>query len=130
MKTEVSRCPACDRQLTVTELECSTCDLRVRGHFARGCRFCGLDPEQARILDAFLSCRGVLKDMEKVLGLSYPTVRSRVDTMLAALGYSPREEARTIEEMADRRRDILDELQAGKITAEEATQRLRALAAD
>jgi hypothetical protein len=82
------------------------------------------------MLDVFLSCRGVLRDMEKVLGLSYPTVRSRVDAMLNALGYTPREEARAIEELAEQRRAILDQLQAGEITAEEASTRLKALASD
>lgn len=130
MKKDITRCPSCDQPLTVTELNCPTCQISVRGHFQRGCRFCGLDPDQARILEVFLSCRGVLRDMEKVLGLSYPTVRSRVDAMLASLGYSPREEARAIEELADQRRAILDQLQAGEITAEEASTRLKALAND
>jgi hypothetical protein len=82
------------------------------------------------MLDVFLGCRGVLRDMEKVLGLSYPTVRSRVDAMLNALGYAPREEARAIEELTEQRRAILDQLQAGKITAEEASARLKALGSD
>jgi len=130
MRKDVARCPSCEQQLNVTELSCPACDLRIKGHFQRGCRFCGLDPEQARMLDVFLSCRGVLRDMEKVLGLSYPTVRSRVDAMLNALGYTPREEARAIDELAEQRRAILDQLQAGEITAEEASTRLKALGSD
>jgi hypothetical protein len=130
MRKDVARCPSCEQLLNVTELSCPACDLRIKGHFQRGCRFCGLDPDQARMLDVFLSCRGVLRDMEKVLGLSYPTVRSRVDAMLNALGYTPREEARAIEELAEQRRAILDQLQAGEITAEEASTRLKALASD
>ncbi|MFB3882408.1 MAG: DUF2089 domain-containing protein [Armatimonadota bacterium] len=130
MRGELSRCPVCDRILEVTELSCPACDLHVRGHFQRGCRFCTLEPEQRRILEAFLSCGGVLRDMEKVLGISYPTVRARVDAMLKALGYTPREEARAIEELADQRKAILDQLQAGEITAQEASTRLKALAAD
>jgi hypothetical protein len=130
MRKDLARCPSCEQLLNVTELSCPACDLRIKGHFQRGCRFCGLDPDQARMLDVFLSCRGVLRDMEKVLGLSYPTVRSRVDAMLNALGYTPREEARAIEELAEQRRAILDQLQAGEITAEEASTRLKALASD
>jgi len=130
MRKDLARCPSCEQQLNVTELSCPACDLRIKGHFQRGCRFCGLDPEQARMLDVFLSCRGVLRDMEKVLGLSYPTVRSRVDAMLNALGYAPREEARAIEELTEQRRAILDQLQAGEITAEEASTRLKALGSD
>jgi len=130
MKKDAIRCPSCDQPLTVTELNCPVCQISMRGHFQRGCRFCGLEQEQARVLDVFLSCGGVLRDMEKVLGISYPTVRSRVDAMLNALGYTPREEARTIEEVAEQRKAILDQLQAGEITAEEASTRLKALATD
>lgn len=126
----ISRCPSCDSPLEVTELTCPSCALRLQGRFERGCRLCALDPEQRRLLDVFLGCRGVLKDMEKVLGLSYPTVRSRVDALLVSLGYAPREEARAIEEVTERRREILDQLQAGAITAEEASTRLKALAND
>ncbi len=130
MKKELARCPVCAEALVTTELSCPRCDLHVRGHFERGCRFCALEPDHQRMLEVFLSCGGVLRDMEKVLGISYPTVRSRVDAMLKALGYSPREEARAVEEMADRRKAILDQLQAGEITPAEASARLRALASD
>jgi len=126
----VSRCPSCDSALDVTELTCPSCDLRLRGRFERGCRFCALDAEQRRLLDVFLGCRGVIRDMERVLGLSYPTVRSRVDSLLTSLGYSPREAARTIEDLEERRREILDHLQAGEITPEEASSRLKALTSD
>ncbi|UCC68579.1 MAG: DUF2089 domain-containing protein [Armatimonadota bacterium] len=113
----------------MTELTCQTCDLRLQGHFARGCRFCALDPEQRGLLDVFLKCRGVIRDMEKALDLSYPTVRGRVDALLAALGYAPsKAEALSREQLAERRRDILDRLQAGDLTAEEAARELKGLA--
>jgi len=129
MNRNIARCPSCEQPLDVTELTCRSCDLRLKGHFERGCRFCALDPEQRKLLDVFLSCRGVIRDMEKALGLSYPTVRARVDSLLAALGYAPtKAEAEAQEELADRRRDILSRLEAGQITAEEATKALRDLA--
>ncbi len=129
MNRDIARCPSCDQPLEATELTCHACDLRLRGHFQRGCRFCALDPEQRKLLDVFLSCRGVIRDMEKALGLSYPTVRARVDSLLAALGYAPtKEEAEAREELADRRHDILNQLEAGEMTAEEATKALRDLA--
>lgn len=129
MNRNITRCPSCEQPLDVTELTCGPCDLRLKGHFERGCRFCALDPEQGKLLDVFLSCRGVIRDMEKALGLSYPTVRARIDALLSALGYAPtKAEAETQEELADRRRDILARLEAGDITAEEATKALRDLA--
>lgn len=129
MNRNIARCPTCDQSLDVTELTCHSCDLRLKGHFERGCRLCALDPEQRKLLDVFLSCRGVIRDMEKALGLSYPTVRARVDSLLAALGYAPtKAEAEAEEEQADRRHDILSQLEAGEMTAEEATKSLRDLA--
>ena len=129
MNQNIARCPSCEQPLDVTELTCRSCDLRLQGHFERGCRFCALDPEQRKLLDVFLASRGVIRDMEKALGLSYPTVRARVDSLLAALGYAPtKAEAEAQEELADRRRDILSRLEAGQITAEEATKALRDLA--
>ncbi len=129
MNRNIARCPTCDQLLDVTELTCHSCDLRLKGHFERGCRLCVLDPEQRKLLDVFLSCRGVIRDMEKALGLSYPTVRARVDSLLAALGYAPtKAEAEAEEAQADRRHDILSQLEAGKMTAEDATKALRDLA--
>ena len=126
MKKQIVSCPSCDQPLQVTELTCSACDLRLHGRFERGCRFCALDPEQRRLLDVFLSCRGVVRDMEKALGLSYPTVRGRVDTLLVALGYAPtKEEAETREERAVRRQEIVERLAAGELTAEAAATALR-----
>jgi hypothetical protein len=73
----------------------------------------------------------VIKDMEAALGLSYPTVRSRLDGLLATLGYAPvkaEAEEEGEDERAGRRQQILDRLQAGEIEAEEATKLLRELA--
>jgi hypothetical protein len=61
--------------------------------------------------------------MERELGVSYPTVRARLEAVLQAMGYPV--EARDREEEAERRREILDQLQAGQITVEEALRRLR-----
>ena len=93
MRTDVAVCPGCSQPLQVTELSCSECELRLQGHFQRGCPFCALDPEQRHLLGVFLSCRGVVRDMERSLGLSYPTVRARVDALLVALGYGPAKDA-------------------------------------
>ncbi len=129
MEKQITRCPRCEQPLLVTELTCDACGVQVRGRFERGCRFCALEPEHRRLLDVFLSCRGVLRDMEQVLGLSYPTVRNRVDALLAALGYAPSgAEPEPAEDVGARRQAVLDRLQAGEITPEEAAVALRQLA--
>lgn len=129
MTIGVRRCPNCHEPLQVTELTCSECDLRLRGKFERGCRFCALDPEQREVLDAFVSCRGVIRDMEEALGISYPTVRARLDALLVALGYAPtKRELEAAETLADRRREVLDRLEAGELSAEAAAAALKQLA--
>ena len=129
MMHDVTKCPNCQQPLRATELTCSACRLRVQGQFERGCKFCALDPQQRHLLDVFLSCRGVIREMEKALGVSYPTVRARVDTLLIALGYAPtKAEAESREELAARRKDVLDRLEAGELTADQAAAELRELA--
>ena len=89
----------------------------MSGDFPR-CRFCELPPAQAEFLEVFLRCRGVIRHMEAELGLSYPTVRSRIDDLLRAL--------RLDEEAQERQsiRDVLSGLEDGAITADEAVARI------
>lgn len=128
MHADIARCPSCRAALEVSELVCPSCELVLRGRFPRGCRFCSLDPDQRHLLEVFLSCRGTLRDMERVLGVSYPTVRSRLDALLAALGY-PRErpETRPPEDLTAERQQILARLEAGEISPEETAEALRRL---
>lgn len=106
------RCPQCSGPLRITALYCPTCDLEITGEFAR-CRFCELPPEQLEFLTVFLRCRGVIKQMEKELGISYPTVRARVDDLLVALRLDEDEEPSSVQE-------VLEQLEAGDISAGEA----------
>ena len=134
----IATCPVCSDELTITRLHCRTCGTALEGEFGVG-RFGRLDREQMRLLESFLRSRGNLKEMERELGISYPTVRGRVDTLVRALGLSdgtddqaddetaPDSETETIDSSGERRA-ILEQLAAKEITAEEAATRLRALA--
>lgn len=124
MAIELNACPNCKKPLRVTELACPRCDIKIQGQFERGCKFCSLEPEQRRLLEVFLQCRGVIRDMERVLGVSYPTVKARLDALFNALGYEP-VKVESKEELASRRREVLDRLEAGEITAEEAARALK-----
>ena len=108
--------------MEVRDVWCPECDIAVRGSFPR-CEFCGLPEEQLAFLRLFVSRRGNLREVERELGVSYPTVRARLDDLLQALGYpvSPVSAA----ERQERRRQVLEDLKAGKITAEQATRALR-----
>jgi hypothetical protein len=78
-------CPTCHHALTVTELSCGTCGTRVSGTFRR-CEFCGLDDDQRALLRVFLATRGNVKEIERFLGVSYPTARARLDDLIGAVG--------------------------------------------
>lgn len=124
----ISTCPVCQHDLEVTRLRCRECGTTLEGEFTVG-RFARLDRDQMRILESFLRSRGNLRDMERDLGLSYPTVRNRVDTLVRALGLGgSSDEAGT--DVAAERRAILARLARREIGADEAATALRRLGRD
>jgi hypothetical protein len=118
----VKDCPSCGAQLAVRELGCLQCGIVVRGSFAK-CEFCALPEEQLAFLRLFVSRRGNLREVEREMGLSYPTVRARLDELLRALGY-PTGGPSALDRQ-ERRRQVLEELKAGTLTPEEAARALR-----
>ena len=115
-------CPICHERLDVTGLACPNCQTRVEGRFSVN-EFAALPPEQLEILRLFVKTRGNLKEMERILGVSYPTVRARFETLLRVLGY----EAATDADAAGERARVLEQLEKGEISADEAAELLRAL---
>src|SRR5512134_3764453 len=81
----ISTCPVCSKELAVTRLHCDHCSTTLEGDFSVG-RFGRLSREQLALLESFLRSRGNLRDMERELGISYPTVRNRVEALVRALG--------------------------------------------
>ena len=81
------KCPICEGKLTVTQLSCPTCGSRLEGEFS-GCRFCELSQEESRFLLTFIKNRGSIKDVEREMGVSYPTVRAALDGLIASLRLS------------------------------------------
>jgi hypothetical protein len=81
----IGKCPVCHRELSITRLKCPGCSTEISGEFTP-CTFCFLDPEQERLIMVFLKNRGNIREVERELGISYPTVRARLDEVLAALG--------------------------------------------
>jgi hypothetical protein len=78
-------CPVCTSRLETTQLGCPTCGTGLSGHFAP-CEFCGLDQADLQMLRVFLASRGNMRDLERHLGVSYPTARARFDDLLRRLG--------------------------------------------
>jgi hypothetical protein len=135
----IATCPVCSGELAVTRLRCGSCGTTLEGEFSVG-RFGRLTREQTQVLESFLRSRGNLRDMERELGISYPTVRARVEALVRALGFGPRDEdpaaaaqeaaATTIasaEEVAAGRRSILERLANHELSAEEAAEAIRSL---
>ncbi len=125
----VGRCPGCGEVMRVERLRCPACETAVEGRFVP-LPYAALSGEQAAFLEVFLRARGNLREVERVLGLSYPTVRSRLDHVLDALGFADGAGGAGGDESPppldpDGRREALAALQRGDITAVEAIRRIR-----
>ena len=116
MHTAPTECPVCHDNLLITRLVCRNCGTALEGRFTLG-RLFELSPEQRRFVEIFIRCEGKISRVEKELGLSYPTVRSRLEEVIKAMGYEVRSEAR---ESGEGREDILERLARHEISAEEA----------
>lgn len=81
-------CPVCRESLVVTRLSCGACGTELSGSF-ENCGFCALGTEDRETLRVFLASRGNLKEVERHLGVSYPTARARFDDLLARIGIIP-----------------------------------------
>jgi hypothetical protein len=84
-RTTIGRCPVCETALRVTELSCPACRTKIVSDL-KTCEFCSLRPDLVIFLHAFLKARGNIKEVERELGISYPTVRKRLDDLLRSLG--------------------------------------------
>src|SRR5262245_53973063 len=134
----ISTCPVCQSELHVTRLHCNTCGTTIEGEFNVG-RFAHLGRDQMLLLEAFLRSRGNLRELERELGVSYPTVRNRVENLLRALGLSegsplPATEpggdatgvaAAVVSVDAATRRTVLERVARKEITADQAAALLR-----
>jgi hypothetical protein len=130
-------CPVCAANMTVTQLRCPRCSSTLEGSFRlsqasstgqsyddlRFGRLARLDSAQLDFVEAFLRCRGIIKNVEDMLGISYPTVKARLNNVLTALGFNADDE-QSDPALRRTRREILADLAAGRISIEEAHQQL------
>ena len=141
----IATCPVCSGELTIARLHCRSCGTALEGEFGVG-RFGRLDREQLSLLESFLRSRGNLKEMERELGISYPTVRGRVDALIRSLGLADGAAVDADEDfgagfadgftdepdgsdLAAERRAILERLARREISADDAAVALRELGA-
>ena len=117
----IGKCPVCGDDMIVTSLHCRNCDSALQGQFSLG-RFYRLTPEQLHFAETFIRCEGKITKVEDELRLSYPAVRSRLNDVIRALGYEVPAEAAI---GTEQRKSILEQVQAGDITAEKAVELLK-----
>ena len=118
-----TRCPVCKSELEITRLHCSSCDTSIEGRFSGG-PIAHLTPEHLDFIVTFVRCEGKINRMEQELDLSYPTIRNRLHEVIRALGYEPGKDE-PVEVSAEKRNTVLEDLEAGKISADEAMRMLR-----
>ena len=121
MRPIILKCPSCDGNLTVARLDCPDCKISIEGEFTPPALI-KLTGAQIDFVEVFIKNRGVIREVERELGVSYPTVRARLDDVISALGYSAKSgpEASTSDDRGSRRRSVLADLKDGKLTPDEA----------
>lgn len=134
MNRMFDKCPACGGRLVITECRCANCEMQLRSEFSLGL-FSTLPEDQLSFIRLFLSARGNLSEVEKVLGVSYPTIRSKLDEINKALdraeanapAEAERQDTSSTVAAEETRRAMLQQVADGKLPAIEAVERLRLL---
>ena len=129
MRKLLERCPTCGGPLIVTELRCQQCQTQVRSRYSP-CAFCTLTAEQLVFVKLFVERRGNLREMEKALGVSYPTVRGKLEEIAERLASAPIPAdvapPPPTDAEAEARREVLRRIAEGRLSVKEGLARLRA----
>jgi hypothetical protein len=125
MNLEITQCPICQSNLEIVKLYCRSCDTTIEGHFQHTAPFQQLTPEQMSFMVTFVRNEGKINRVGEELGMSYPTVRSRLHDLIRALGFEVGEEEESAGSLSEEeRRAVLDALSKGTLSSEEALKRL------
>ena len=115
----IGKCPVCAHQLKVVKLHCNYCHTSIEGSFELD-KFAYLSKDEMYFVEIFLKNRGNIKEIEKDLGVSYPTVRRTLDQVIESLGYNVKPEKKNVSNI-----EVLEKLEKGEITSEEAFELLK-----
>jgi hypothetical protein len=110
----LNQCPICKSVLKITELTCTKCRTVLKGDF-EGCDFCNLSEEAQDFIKVFLKAHGSIKEVEKELGISYPTVKNRLNQIISSLGIETKGLINKEERL-----EILGRLEKGELTLQQA----------
>ena len=123
----LTSCPVCGGQLEVKELHCSGCGTEYRGRFEI-CDICRLPQDQIDFIKVFIKNQGNIKGVEKDLNISYPTVKNKLAQVIQALGFDIEIELAEDEKELERERNkILEQLEKGELSSDEALSLLNKL---
>jgi hypothetical protein len=122
-----NQCPICGGGITVTRFYCDECDVTIEGRFMVG-KFAQLSNEQMQFVETFIRNEGKISRMEAELDLSYPTIRARLHDVIRKMGYEPGKDEASAppppKVSNEQRKRILDDLNSGRISAEQAMKML------
>ncbi len=110
-----AKCNSCGQSMVIKRIECSQCGISTEGEFEVP-PLGQLSAEDQVFVHAFIRYHGSIKKMEKLLGISYPTVKNRLRAITATLDTSFAAPSANTQ--------VLQELAAGEITVEAALQKL------
>lgn len=128
MRKLIEQCPACGGEMIVTQQSCTRCETVVLGRFKSDI-FSRLSAESLNFIIVFVKNRGNIKEMERELGLSYWTIRNRLNEVIAELGFETEAEDAAATQSANQRQEILARLERGELQVEDATALLEQLRA-
>lgn len=111
MKRNLTKCPVCEGELIITRYECSNCTTKIEGNFQQN-GFSELNNEQIEFIKVFLVSHGSIKEVEKQLGISYPTVKNRLAEIVKVITGRELEKPKSF--------NILEMIENGDISVEDA----------
>ena len=126
MRKVLEGCPTCGGELTISGLQCHACHTRIESQYST-CPFCRLNQQSLDFIEIFVKNRGNIKEMERELGISYPTVRNRLNAVIAELGYEVGAEPSPADDRSEKRGEVLKQLDKGEISAPEAAELIKQL---
>ena len=109
-----------DREFTVERVRLIGKEIAIEGSFDLP-PLARLSAEDQVFVMAFVQCHGSIKQMERIFGISYPTVKKRLDSIAGRFEFVVGEP----EPVDDAERsDVIDQLERGEISVDEAVERL------
>lgn len=115
-------CPNCQSSMTPIVLGCETCSLEIRGHFSAN-PFSQLSEDMLHFLNVFIHCEGKISDMEKALGISYPTVKLKLSKLKESI--QPKAEIKPAKELSTL--EILSKMEKGEMDYETGLKLIKSI---